>query len=162
MNLRTRFHSSSLRRGRVSVPNHAYLVTFTTCDREKLFADFTLACVASRAFNEPGLWRDATLQAWVLMPDHWHGLIQLGDAQPLPQVVGRAKAVCARAVNAARGGCAAVWQPGFHDRALRHDEAVREVARYVIANPVRAGLVSRIEDYSFWDAVWVGPGFSLE
>ncbi|MFV3292807.1 transposase, partial [Pseudomonas sp. NY11955] len=29
------------------------------------------------------------------------------------------------------------------------------VARYIIANPIRAGLVSRVGDYSHWDAVWL-------
>jgi hypothetical protein len=32
---------------------------------------------------------------------------------------------------------------------------MRDVARYMIANPVRAGLVRRVGDYSFWNAVWV-------
>jgi hypothetical protein len=29
------------------------------------------------------------------------------------------------------------------------------VARYVVMNPVRAGLVSRVGDYPFWDAAWI-------
>ena len=28
-------------------------------------------------------------------------------------------------------------------------------ARYLVANPVRAGLVARAGDYSHWDAIWV-------
>ncbi len=27
-------------------------------------------------------------------------------------------------------------------------------ARYIIANPVRAGLVYSVRDYPYWDAVW--------
>jgi len=37
----------------------------------------------------------------------------------------------------------------------RCDEGLRAVARYVIANPVRAGLAERVGDYPFWDAVWL-------
>ncbi len=48
-----------------------------------------------------------------------------------------------------------IWQKGFHDRALRRDEDIRAVARYMVMNPVRAGTVSRIWDYPLWDAVWV-------
>ncbi|MFV3290267.1 transposase, partial [Pseudomonas sp. NY11955] len=29
------------------------------------------------------------------------------------------------------------------------------VARYIVANPIRAGLVSRVGDYPHWDAVWL-------
>jgi hypothetical protein len=38
---------------------------------------------------------------------------------------------------------------------LRRDEDLRAVARYVILNPVRAGLVQRVGDYPHWDAVWL-------
>ena len=30
-----------------------------------------------------------------------------------------------------------------------------DVARYVIANPKRAGLVERVGDYPYWDAIWL-------
>ncbi len=30
-----------------------------------------------------------------------------------------------------------------------------KMARYVVANPLRAGLVERIGDYPLWDAIWV-------
>jgi hypothetical protein len=29
------------------------------------------------------------------------------------------------------------------------------MARYIIANPLRAGLVDRIGDYPLWDAMWL-------
>ena len=43
----------------------------------------------------------------------------------------------------------------FHDHALRANEDLRQAARYVIANPIRAGLVRRVGDYPFWNAIWV-------
>ena len=30
-----------------------------------------------------------------------------------------------------------------------------DVARYIVANPLRAGLVTKIGDYPFWNAVWL-------
>jgi putative transposase len=32
---------------------------------------------------------------------------------------------------------------------------LRNLARYVVANPLRAGLVDSIRDYPHWDAVWL-------
>jgi len=29
------------------------------------------------------------------------------------------------------------------------------VARYIVANPIRAGLVDNIGQYPYWDAVWL-------
>jgi putative transposase len=48
-----------------------------------------------------------------------------------------------------------VWQRGFYDRAIRKEEDLLAVARYIVANPLRAGLVSQLSDYPFWDAVWL-------
>jgi len=41
------------------------------------------------------------------------------------------------------------------DHALRTDENLLNVARYIIANPLRAGLVTRIGDYPLWDSIWL-------
>ncbi len=30
-----------------------------------------------------------------------------------------------------------------------------DIARYIIANPLHAGLVKQVGDYPFWDAVWL-------
>ncbi len=39
------------------------------------------------------------------------------------------------------------WQRSFYDHALRTDEDLVHTARYVLANPVRAGLVHDFRDY---------------
>ncbi|MFO1311380.1 MAG: hypothetical protein U1F41_04875 [Burkholderiales bacterium] len=53
------------------------------------------------------------------------------------------------------GGGGGLWQRGFHDHALRREEDIVDVARYVVANPLRAGLVGRIGDYPFWNCAWL-------
>lgn len=37
-----------------------------------------------------------------------------------------------------------IWQRGFFDHVLRSDESYREKWEYVLANPVRAGLVLQV------------------
>jgi putative transposase len=93
--------------------------------------------------------------AFALMPDHLHWLLQLQPHQNLSSVVRLAKGASVRAVNWARGGKGAVWQQSFHDHALRAEEDLQDIARYVVLNPLRAGLVRRAGDYSLWDAIWV-------
>ncbi|MNE68641.1 hypothetical protein D3C80_1643130 [compost metagenome] len=58
-------------------------------------------------------------------------------------------------MNALRKSSGRLWQKGFHDHALRREEDVKAVARYVVANPLRAGLVEKLADYPFWDAIWL-------
>ena len=58
-------------------------------------------------------------------------------------------------VNRALGRSGRLWQRNYHDRALREEEDVRHLARYTVANPLRAGLVKRLGDYPLWDAMWL-------
>jgi len=48
-----------------------------------------------------------------------------------------------------------LWESGFYDRALRSEQDILPAARYIVMNPVRAGLCKRVGDYPFWDAVWL-------
>jgi hypothetical protein len=57
-------------------------------------------------------------------------------------------------VRLERPGIATVWERGFHDRALRHEDDLVDMARYLVLNPVRARVVRRIGDYPYWDAIW--------
>ncbi|MCF6281296.1 MAG: hypothetical protein L3J28_03650 [Candidatus Polarisedimenticolaceae bacterium] len=43
----------------------------------------------------------------------------------------------------------------LHDRAIRKEEDLVAIARYIVANPLRAGLVKSIKDYPHWDCVWL-------
>ena len=42
-----------------------------------------------------------------------------------------------------------LWQPGYHDRVLREGDDARLVVRYVLNNPVRAGLAQTAEHYAW-------------
>ena len=145
------YASRKLRKGRVSIPGGCYLVTFATRGRVRLFDDAGHAVAFARASTDCRLWRDARLLAWVLMPDHWHGLIELGDDANLSRVVQRLKTNTARSIEVS----APVWQGGFHDRAIREGRRLRAAARYLVANPLRAGLVDSVGLWPWWDAVWL-------
>ena len=98
---------------------------------------------------------DLTSLAYVVMPDHIHWLIQLNLSADLSTCVQRMKSRSARELNAILRRTGRFWQPGYHDHALRKEEDLINIARYVIANPIRAGLARSVRDYSLWDAIWV-------
>ncbi|MEO8010287.1 MAG: transposase [Dokdonella sp.] len=148
--------SAKLRVGRFSEPGRAYLVTFATAMRKPVFADWEAASAAAIAFQSRTMLRSSRLLCWVLMPDHWHGLIELGDMDTLSSLVGRLKGAITRALESRRDPTQKLWAEGFHDHGIRNDEDILEIARYIIRNPVRAKLVDRVGCYSFWDAVWIG------
>jgi REP element-mobilizing transposase RayT len=150
--MRSSPHGQNLRRGRFSQAGQIYLLTLVTVARSPTFADFSAARRAIRAMHEPSVVAAVDTLAFVVMPDHVHWLVQLKNVFSLGEVVRRFKARVSLALGFP------VWQRGFHDHALRRDEDVVATARYVVANPVRAGLVRRLGDYAHWDAVWLGDG----
>ncbi len=145
-----------LRKGRISIPGQIYLVTTVTRNRQSIFSDFALGRLLVHEFMQSAASGRADTLAFVIMPDHLHWLLSLGSPISLSSIVENVKSHSARRINRRR--CSAgkpVWQRGFHDHALRREESVIDVARYIVANPVRAGLVGRVGDYPLWDAVWL-------
>lgn len=146
---------SALRRGRASAPGQVYLITWTTFERRRLFDDFARAVRMSRSISGLPLWVRHHLLCWVLMPDHMHLLVELGVGEDLPLLVQKSKGCTSRTLRSVEADIGPIWAIGFHDHAVRNDESLVEVARYVIANPVRAGLVARAGLYPFWNARWL-------
>lgn len=147
-------HGADLRKGRFSEPNRIYHITTVSHHRQPLFTDFEIAQRVVCALRMSDAIQQTDTLAYVLMPDHLHWLFQLQTGD-LSSVVQRVKSKSAFEVNRCCGGRGQVWQRGFHDHGLRRDEDVKQVARYIVANPLRAGLVESIGDYPFWDAIWL-------
>ena len=147
-------NSYRLRQGRFSEPGRAYFITSVIHQRQPVFADWQtgrLLVAELRKAHDQGCVESI---AWVVMHDHFHWLVQLQNGT-LAEVIGAIKARCTRAVNHKTGREGPLWQSGFHDRAIRDDEDLLPFARYIVANPLRAGLVNKIGDYPLWDACWL-------
>lgn len=87
--------------------------------------------------------------AYCFMPDHLHLVVEgLADDSDLKAFVRLAKQYSAYYYARAHGG-GRLWQRYGHDRIVRDDADFRDRVRYVVANPVVAGLVARPEDYPF-------------
>lgn len=145
-----------LRKGRFSENGRAYFITSVLAEREKqYFGNFACArhvVAEMRALHESGA---VDSLAWVVMPDHVHWLFQLGKSLSLSSIVKRFKARSARRVNAYLNRQGSLWQKAFYDHAIRQEDDIRQIARYIVGNPLRAGLVEHIGDYPHWDAAWL-------
>jgi putative transposase len=147
-------HERSLRIGRYSQQGNVYLVTSVVKDRAPLFCDAQIGRVVvqeMRRLHDSGVVHSI---AWVVMPDHLHWLFELKSGS-LPALMQALKGRTSFAVNKAHGAKKMTWQKGYHDHGVRSDEDLVEMARYVINNPIRAGLVMRPGDYPLWDCEWM-------
>jgi REP element-mobilizing transposase RayT len=80
------------------------------------------------------------------MPDHGHWLVE-GTApdSDFKQFVKMAKQ--RSGIAFARRHQSPLWQEGYYERVLRADQYSHHVARYILENPVRAGLVCHPREY---------------
>ncbi len=146
---RTTAHAHRLRSGRHSQSGQIYMITVVTAERRRVFEQFSAARTLIGYLKTENDLQRANTVAFVVMPDHLHWLMQLGEGATLSQVVRGVKSLTSHQLGYP------VWQRGYHDHAVRRDEDLKAMSRYVITNPIRAGLVSSVGDYPHWDAVWI-------
>jgi REP element-mobilizing transposase RayT len=145
---------SRLRVGRQSMRGWRYLITTVCMDRHPWFANPQVAQAVATLHGSSELFVDAELHAWVLMPDHWHGVLQLGDHESLSALMNRFKTRTAMAANGVCGRKGGIWFSGFHDRALRDDREVQAATQYILDNPVKAGLCRAPDEYPWMHPHW--------
>jgi REP element-mobilizing transposase RayT len=97
------------------------------------------------------------------MPDHVHLICTAladGDGPfSIPEIMHAIKSESAHRINEALGRKGRVWQDESFDHVLRNDESLAQKIAYVLENPVRAGLVTRLFEYRWF---WREPGGSRE
>ena len=93
--------------------------------------------------------------AYVVMPDHIHWLFELGRGRSLSRLVQSVKKFSASQLVRQLMAESPVWDAGYFDHAIRQEEDLQAVSRYIVANPLRAGLCGEIGGYPHWDAVWL-------
>ena len=145
----------TLRKGRWSGRNQIYHVFFVTRNRNPHMHDFRCARMVVDALRKQDEARYVESLCFCVMPDHCHWLLALTSEKTLSVVINNAKSLSARGINRLVSRSGPIWHRGFYDRAIRREEDLEGVARYIVANPVRAGLVSSVRKYPHWDAVWV-------
>ena len=125
-----------------------YFLTICTFARRRHFTNAAVVDAVHTAFLRTCADFEFAILAYCYMPDHVHLLVEgLSEASDLSALVATAKQRAAYAGRRlARGR---LWQEGYFERVLRDDDDTFNVARYVVNNPVRAGLVASPRDYPF-------------
>lgn len=128
-----------------------YFLTFATHDRLARFADAQAVSLVWQQFLRAAKDTGFELPVVCFMPDHVH-LVALGtsDTSDLLAFIRKAKQFSGYYFSKQFGQ--RLWQRDGYEHVLRDNEATGAVIRYVVANPVRAGLVRRLEDYPHFES----------
>lgn len=142
----------------------AYFVTICTKDRRSLFGVIANQAVLLSPIGHiveqcwlalPNHFPHLSLDAFVIMPDHLHGILVLSgntvSAQPMPHepprgtqpnslsaIIQNFKSVATRRVNQARHTPGAtLWHRNYYERIARDSDALFFIRRYIRNNPAR-------------------------
>ena len=149
----------------------AYFITVCTRGRVCLLGDVVegemrlseAGLVAQAAWEGlPHHYPHVQLDAWVIMPNHVHGIVILAEADRdpitvgaglkpaptgnpgnaarhgLPEVVRAFKSFSARRINALLGASGVpFWQRNYYEHVIRDEEALHRIRRYIVGNPAR-------------------------
>jgi REP element-mobilizing transposase RayT len=168
-------HRRSIRlRGYDYTQAGAYFITICTHQRQRLFGEIVDGqmhlnlcgqVVISRWQNIPRHFACIKLDEFVLMPDHLHGIIAIGEegiafperesicsqvikgnAMPLRgtetnslgAIVQNFKSVTTRKINQInRSSTPPLWQRNYHERIIRDEIALQNIRHYIAANPLQ-------------------------
>jgi len=120
-----------------------YFITFCVADRAKVLDNERAFDAFKSAVSKLRGW---SVIAALVMPDHIHLLAAPDEDREakVGDLIGALKRWTRQTLNARWQ-----WQPGSFDRLLRREESMYDKWLYIQENPVRAGLVSRQEDWPY-------------
>ena len=99
---------------------------------------------------------DSDMPAWVITPNHVHLL--LTPHTDVSEMLRRLKGYSARQANQLLGRTGEpFWQNESYDHLVRTGEEFRKIERYVVNNPVKAGLAASADEFS-WSSARGGSG----
>jgi len=131
-----------------AMPDTVVHLIIGTHAKKPYFSDPEIAGSIISIIKQVSLEKGNRIYAYCVMPDHVHILVDAPDKYGGIDFV---KVVKGRFAGSSRSAQlhTSLLQRGFYDHILRKDENVMAVARYIIANPVRAGIVDEVGKYPF-------------
>lgn len=102
-----------------------------------------------------------SIHAYVLMGNHVHLLLSANKTGAISGAMRRIGQAYAQNFNLRRGRTGTLWQGRFKSSLVQSERYLLNVMRYIELNPVRAGLVSRAENYR-WSSVHNHLGYRSE
>lgn len=133
--------------------SNIYHVMLRGVNRQTIFEEdedrFRFLNTVSRCREVSGF----SLHAFVLMSNHIHLLIETG-IEPLDDIFKRIGTSYAMWYNRKYQRAGHLFQDRFRSESVETDQYYMTVLRYILQNPVKAGMVSHPGDYYDADVIW--------
>ncbi|MBS3737290.1 transposase [Candidatus Bipolaricaulota bacterium] len=128
---------------RINLEDQTYFVTGTTHRRRELFSDTELARIVVDQWQHYQKPHDFDLQAYAVMPDHYHVLLQINGDHNLSRILYAVHSYSSKLINERLDGedREKIWQGDAFDEVIRSEDMYYQKLAYILFNPWRADLV---------------------
>ncbi len=151
----------------------SYFVTLCSWNRERLFGKISNAEVVLNEYgqvvmqewiNTGTLRPNVELEKYVVMPNHFYGILVINDrvgtiqrrgmarhaptrefakpiAQSLPSIIGSFKSAVTKQINRSRNTPGyPVWQRNYYEHVVRNEKELQSIREYIVNNPLHWDL----------------------
>jgi len=124
-----------------------YFVTIGAYQKTPYFQNEQLIAMVLPILQKVSTQFKFSIADYCFMPDHLHLLLVGEETSSLKDFVRVFKQRSSFYFRQKQN--APLWQPSYYDHILRKEESLKGVARYILENPVRKGLVDNFKKYAF-------------
>ena len=146
-----------------------YFITINAANHEHIFGQLANGIVELNGYGliVAECWRwlpehhpHVELDEWVVMPNHFHGIIVINNAcrggsrtaptdiagggssrKPLGRLIGAFKTVSTKKINQVRGTPGeTIWKRNYYEHIIRNEESLRTIRQYIVDNPAGSEL----------------------
>jgi REP element-mobilizing transposase RayT len=124
--------------------NGGYFLTVCSHDRRELFVGDAKADIEHELTGIADRFPGATVDEYVVMPDHVHAILILSNCQSsVPRIIQAFKSLSTARLKA-RGVTGRIWQRGYYDRIVRNEIELGTLREDIHNNPL-AEEIKRLE-----------------
>jgi len=138
-----------LKRGDVFSQGYYYHIYNRSIRDEKLFFDINNYEYSLKLVKRYSVRFEIMIIAYCLMPNHYHFLVQQRSNFPISSFVGSVFNAYVQALNKQRGRSGPLFEGRFKHILVDKEAYIVHLCRYIHLNPLKAGPVSRPEDWLF-------------
>lgn len=135
------------RLARVSVPGYPYHVIQRGNNRQRIFTSDGDRETMRELLDENARRFDVAIHAYVLMDNHFHLLLTPNADDSLPKMMQAVGRTYVRYFNDVHKRSGTLWEGRYKSALVQTERYLLACMVYLDLNPVRAGLVSRAQDY---------------
>lgn len=134
---------------RFILSNYCYFITTVVKERKKLLLDESICSLILKDLEFYRKKYQFELHGYVIMPDHMHFLLSMGENGNISKIMHDFKSHTAQEINKVLKRKGALWQEGFYDHIIRDERDFRKRIDYIHKNPLTAGLVKDLSNYPY-------------